>query len=129
MPTAPIQAPTNSLAGALQLTNYFFNAAISYKRKNRHRFQSLDATLESPEDNTEATEQEDKQIFIHRALSRLNALDRISLQLFYLKEFSLEEVAGMMGQKVNTTKVRIHRARQRLADELRLILKNEALTL
>jgi DNA-directed RNA polymerase specialized sigma24 family protein len=29
----------------------------------------------------------------------------------------------------NTVKVRIHRARQRLADELTLILKKEALTL
>ncbi|MEJ0032301.1 MAG: sigma factor-like helix-turn-helix DNA-binding protein [Bacteroidota bacterium] len=48
------------------------------------------------------------------------------MQLIYIKEFSLEEVADMMGQNANTIKVRIHRARQRLADELKLLLKKEA---
>ncbi len=106
-----------------------FNTAISYKRKNKRQFQSLDASLVNPDEGTAAMEREDKQFFIDQALKNLNALDRISIQLFYLKEFSLEEVASMMGQKVNTTKVRIHRARQRLADELKVILKKEALTL
>jgi RNA polymerase sigma-70 factor (ECF subfamily) len=41
----------------------------------------------------------------------------------------MEEVAEMMGQNINTIKVRIHRARLRLADELKGILKQEALTL
>jgi RNA polymerase sigma-70 factor (ECF subfamily) len=74
-------------------------------------------------------EKEDKSIFIDQALDKLNEADRLSLQLFYLKEFSLEEVADIMGQKINTTKVRIHRARQRMADELKGILQKEALTL
>lgn len=34
-----------------------------------------------------------------------------------------------MQQPVNTVKVRIHRARQRLANELTTLLKKEALTL
>lgn len=107
-----------------------FNTAISHKRKNRHQFQSLDVSLVNPEGGAAISmERKDKQVFIDRALKNLNELDRLSIQLFYLKEFSLEEVAGMMGQKVNTTKVRIHRARLRLADELKLILKKEALTL
>lgn len=106
-----------------------FNTAISYKRKNKRQFQSLDATLVNPDEKASALEREDKQVFIDRALNKLNIMDRLSIQLFYLKEFSLEEVAGMMGQNVNTTKVRIHRARQRLADELKVILKKEALTL
>jgi DNA-directed RNA polymerase specialized sigma24 family protein len=41
----------------------------------------------------------------------------------------LEEVAETMGQNMNTLKVRIHRARLRLADELKKLLKEEALTL
>jgi len=62
-------------------------------------------------------------------MDHLNEADRLAIQLYYIKEFSLEEVAKMMGQNMNTLKVRVHRARQRLADELRKILKEEALTL
>ena len=62
-------------------------------------------------------------------MNQLNEADRLAIQLYYIREFSLEEVAEMTGQRVNTLKVRVHRARQRLADELTRILKTEALTL
>jgi len=62
-------------------------------------------------------------------MARLNEADRTALTLFYLDEFSLEEIAEITGMQANTAKVRIHRARLRLADELKLILKQEALTL
>ncbi|MBI3482053.1 MAG: RNA polymerase subunit sigma, partial [Bacteroidetes bacterium] len=55
--------------------------------------------------------------------------DRVAVQLYYIKEYSLEETAEILGQNINTLKVRVHRARQRLADELKKILKEEALTL
>jgi RNA polymerase sigma factor (sigma-70 family) len=74
-------------------------------------------------------ERDDKSVFIGQALRKLNETDQLAIQLFYIKEFSLEEVADLMGQNVNTIKVRIHRARQRLADELKILLKKEALTL
>ena len=64
-----------------------------------------------------------------QAMEKLNEADRLAIQLYYLKEFSLEEVAELMGQNMNTLKVRVHRARQRLGDELKQILKEEALTL
>lgn len=107
-----------------------FNAAISQKRKNRQQFVDIEnRAIESPDRLEAATEKEDKEVFIARAMERLNEADRLAIQLFYIREFSLEEVADLMGQQVNTVKVRIHRARQRLADELKSILKQEALTL
>lgn len=107
-----------------------FNTAISYKRKNRIITEGIDnRQLENPERADAGAERDDKQVFVARALKKLNEADQLAIQLFYIKEFSLEEVADMMGQNVNTVKVRIHRARQRLADELKGILKTEALTL
>ena len=100
-----------------------------YKRKNKQVFESIEKTHDQGEETEALLEKDDKKIFIGKALSKLNEADRLSIQLFYLKEFSLEEVADMMGQKMNTTKVRIHRARHRLADELTTLLKKEALTL
>ena len=107
-----------------------FNTAISYKRKNRLITESIGMKqIENPERADSGMERDDKQVFIGQAMKRLNDADQLAIQLFYIKEFSLEEVADLMGQNVNTIKVRIHRARQRLADELRTLLKKEALTL
>jgi RNA polymerase sigma factor (sigma-70 family) len=107
-----------------------FNTAISYKRKNRQLFEGIENKgFENPERADADLEREDKQVFVDKALKKLNEADQLAIQLFYIKEFSLDEVAGMMGQNVNTIKVRIHRARLRLADELKLLLKQEALTL
>lgn len=107
-----------------------FNTAISYKRKNKQTFQSIENTIVEYSDRADKQmERDDKQLFVGKAMDSLNEADRLAIQLFYIKEFSLEEVAETMGQNMNTLKVRIHRARLRLADELKKLLKEEALTL
>ncbi len=107
-----------------------FNTAISYKRKNRQQFQSIENTVIEYQGEAEGMlEKNDKKRFLHLALAKLNDADRAALTLFYLEEFSLEEIAEITGMQANTAKVRIHRARQRLADELKNILNQEALTL
>ncbi len=107
-----------------------FNTAISYKRKNRQQFQSIENSIVEYSVRADSQiEKDDKQFFVKKAMDELNEADKLAIQLYYIKEFSLEEVAELMGQNENTIKVRIHRARQRLADELKKILKEEALTL
>jgi RNA polymerase sigma factor (sigma-70 family) len=107
-----------------------FNTAISYKRKNRQQFVSIENTfVEYHGDSEGMLEKNDKKKFLNLAMAKLNEADRTALSLFYLQEFSLEEIAEITGMQSNTAKVRIHRARQRLADELRNILNHEALTL
>jgi RNA polymerase sigma factor (sigma-70 family) len=106
-----------------------FNTAISYKRKSRQSFQSIEnvVTAYSHEDVT--LERTDKQKYLAQAMTKLNEADRTALSLFYLEEFSLEEIADITGHPANTIKVRIHRARLKLAEELKAILNHEALTL
>lgn len=107
-----------------------FNTAISYKRKRKGSYQSIEnAIVEYGQEGEEMLERTDKKKFINLAMSKLNEADRLALNLFYLQEFSLEEIADITGMQANTVKVRVHRARQRLADELKTILQKEALTL
>jgi RNA polymerase sigma factor (sigma-70 family) len=107
-----------------------FNTAISYKRKHRHEFQDIEtaAGLTNGEHDG-SLERHDKKKFLAMAMEKLGEADRTALSLFYLQEFSLEEIAEIMSMQANTIKVRIHRARQRVADELKIILQKEALTL
>jgi RNA polymerase sigma factor (sigma-70 family) len=107
-----------------------FNTAISYKRKNRQTFQDIDHTaIAHTQESESALERKDKTKYINQALARLNEADRAALTLFYLEEFSLDEISEIMQTPANTLKVRIHRARQRVAEELKSILNQEALTL
>jgi RNA polymerase sigma-70 factor (ECF subfamily) len=106
-----------------------FNTAVSYKRKQRNPLHSLDAAGDEAAEWTSPAEQHDKEKFLHMALNRLKEADRMAISLFYLKEFSLEEIGEIMETDPNTIKVRIHRARIKLADELRALLSKEALTL
>ncbi|MEJ1237688.1 sigma-70 family RNA polymerase sigma factor [Chryseolinea sp. T2] len=107
-----------------------FNTAISHRRKSRPDFQSIETTrLVQNHEGEDRVERSDKRRFLEAAMNRLNQADRTALTMFYLEEFSLEEIAEVTGMQANTVKVRIHRARQRLADELKTILKSEALSL
>jgi RNA polymerase sigma-70 factor (ECF subfamily) len=107
-----------------------FNTAISYKRKHRYQFQDIEtAVIKHHYDDDGELERNDKKRYLDLAMSKLSHADRTALTLFYLQEFSLEEIAEITGMQANTAKVRIHRARQRLAQELTAILNHEALTL
>lgn len=107
-----------------------FNTALSHKRKNRVVMDELDQqTVAYHEHADHALERNDKQQYVAQALQLLSDADREAVQLYYLRELSLEETAEVLGLNLNTLKVRVHRARQRLAEELRKLLKEEALTL
>jgi RNA polymerase sigma factor (sigma-70 family) len=107
-----------------------FNTAISAKRKNKMRLDSIENQIIAHDGAAaDALEKNDQQVFIAQAMEKLNDADKLSIQLYYLQEFSLDEVAEMMGQTTNTIKVRVHRARLRLAEELTKILKSEVVTL
>jgi RNA polymerase sigma factor (sigma-70 family) len=107
-----------------------FNTAISYKRKQRPQMQEIEnSIIEHPDRADSDLERDDKRVFVARAMENLSDADRVAVQLYYIKEYSLEETAEILNQNINTLKVRVHRARQRLADELKKILQQEALTL
>jgi RNA polymerase sigma factor (sigma-70 family) len=106
-----------------------FNTAISYKRKRKGSYQSIENVIVEYDQGEDVLERNDKKRFINQAMSKLNEADRLALNLYYLQEFSLEEIAEITGMQANTVKVRVHRARQRLAVELKSVLQKEALTL
>jgi RNA polymerase sigma-70 factor (ECF subfamily) len=103
---------------------------VSFKRRHKRVFADIEKVYVADGYSVQGQLQEQDQArFIQRALDQLNEADRLAVQLYYIKEFSIQEVAGLMGQNENTVKVRIHRARHRLGEELKKLLKQEAVTL
>ena len=69
-------------------------------------------------DPTTADELEHELIAMEQELSRLPAIEREALTLFYLRELSLHEIAQALDIPIGTVKSRLHRARRMLRREL-----------
>jgi len=79
----------------------------------------LERKLESPQgrglDHGEKAALRD---FVGRLLARAPEDDRIILTLKELEDFSVEEIAELLKLKSSTVKVRLHRARKRMLEDL-----------
>lgn len=111
-----------------------FNAALMQKRKNKVELvdiqNSSDAFLvKHSSDSAEDLQKNERKMAIQKALRNLSADDTTMITLFYLKELSLEEIAEITKISAETAKVKIHRARKRLSEEMKKLLKDEVKSL
>ena len=105
-----------------------FNAALMFKRKNR--IQTEDIELSPSAQCVAANTDNDLKIseqrqYIQKALNHLSPDDVTMITLFYLKEQSLEEIAQVVGISAETVKVKLCRARKRLAETMNKLLGSE----
>lgn len=101
-----------------------YNAAISKARKKKVEFVSMDENTivnYSTDDLTESVHQidpEERQQALRRALSALPAQDNLLISLFYKAEHSIEDISGITGLSESNVKVRLHRIRKKLYEEM-----------
>lgn len=105
-----------------------FNTAISHKRKNSIEVDAMDEIVEQPISslNTSDTVLElEREKYLGLAMERLLPLDASLISLFYLQQLNLEEIGEVVGIKASAVKVKLFRARKRLAKELKMMLAGE----
>ena len=61
---------------------------------------------------------EEQRLQVHQGLGRLTALDRATLEAFYLEGQSLIEMSDAFDAPIGTIKRRLHVARKRLAEKV-----------
>lgn len=106
------------------------NTAISKRRKVKYHTQDIDKTpIKATVENTNDLKLNEQREYLQLAFNQMQEDDVTVLTLFYLKELTLKEIAEVLEIEVNSAKVKIHRARKKLAQKLQLILKQEAKTL
>ena len=132
----------NSL-GAFQSSSTFktwffrivYTTSISKLRTRRNLEVSIDtvkisdAEIESTESAMGQLNTSDRQKYLQAALERLEADERALLKMYYYDDFSMEEVSGITGLTISNVKVKIHRSRKRLLQELRIFLKDELISI
>jgi len=109
-----------------------YTTSMTFLRKKKLPTDSMDddavfmqVKLVTSEVKLDSAEQKSRSYYVNLAISQLLPDDAAILTLFYQGEQSLEEIAGVMAMETNTVKVKLHRARQRLKQQLEGLLKQE----
>lgn len=110
-----------------------YNAAISAKRKERLKTQSVDAAREKmglePSDShpsqapSHALEAAERQKLVQQALRELPDEYRTVLILKEMENLSYEEIAELANIPIGTVRSRLHRGRSELREKLRVLLQ------
>lgn len=88
------------------------NECYSILRKKKH-FQAYDDAVQ--QDNAYLSNYvKEEYIDLYRAISRLNEKVKICVILFYLEDYSVTEIAGVLKIPAGTVKSRLNRARREL---------------
>jgi len=101
-----------------------YNAAISKTRKKRPELVPMDSyiidnyTETEPLKGLESIDPEEQKAMIERAMERLSGDDNLLITLFYKSENSIEDISNITGLTMSNVKVRLHRIRKRLYEEL-----------
>jgi len=106
-----------------------YNAAISKTRKKKVEMIAIEETVISNYStdeigrNINELDENDRQLILEKVLKRLPDEDNLLITLFYKNENSIEDISDITGLSVSNVKVRLHRIRKRLYDEMNEAIK------
>jgi len=109
-----------------------YNASISRTRKKRLELVPMDNyiihnyTEDDVAGGIDEIEPEEQKAMIEHAMERLTDDESLLITLFYKGENSIEDISNITGLSMSNVKVRLHRIRKKLHDELALMM-NRAL--
>ncbi len=111
-----------------------YNLCVSQLRKNKKQIHSLDdeeknIDIEDTHNKMEQIEEKERTRYINQAIENLNPEEKTIITLYYQDELSVAEISDVTQLTQSNVKVRLHRARLKLYDELNRILKHELNTL
>ena len=105
-----------------------YNAAISRTRKKKLDLIPMDNYVinnYSEDDVSKGIDEidpEEQKIMIERAMEHLTDDENLLITLFYKGENSIEEISNITGLSMSNVKVRLHRIRKKLHDELAVMM-------
>jgi len=123
--------------GRSKFSTWFFriviNESLKFLKRNRNTVDIESGESESAGPGyTEIDDilgREQQKFFIDRAMKRIPSNEALVLTLFYIQDYSIEEIKDLTGWTVSKIKVLLHRARKSMYGELNRELSSEKKTL
>ena len=129
----------NSFPNGSTFKTWFFrivyNTSISRLRTRKNGEVKIedvkisDADIHETESAVTQLNTEDRQKYLNIGLDRLEPEERALLKMYYFDDFSMDEISTITGLSVSNVKVKIHRSRKRLLQELKFVLKDEIISI
>jgi RNA polymerase sigma-70 factor (ECF subfamily) len=101
-----------------------YNASISKTRKKRIDLVPMDNyvihnyTEDDVSTGIDEIDPEEQKVMIERAIEHLTDDENLLITLFYKGENSIEDISNITGLSMSNVKVRLHRIRKKLHDDL-----------
>ncbi|WP_422361388.1 RNA polymerase sigma factor [Reichenbachiella sp.] len=120
--------------GESKFTTWFYrivmNMAISRTRKKRIRTEDIDSRPSGIAEYSSFEEfgglkAKDRTYYLNQAVSKLKDEERLLITLYYFDELDMDEIVEVTKIDKGNLKVKIFRARKKLADVLRKMLPTE----
>lgn len=101
-----------------------YNTGISKVRQRKNFFVSIDNVVINDSDSDFGNENLSIRIEeLQTALKKLSRDEQLLVSLYYTEENSIEDVSYITGLTVSNVKVRLHRIRKKIHDELKGVKK------
>ncbi|MDH7446854.1 RNA polymerase sigma factor [Aquimarina sp. 2201CG14-23] len=99
--------------------------AINYLRKQKKELEHLNSYKTIPVDSNQESsdEYQDTLMLLKKAIQKLPYKQQLVLNLFYIEEYSVKEISGIIHVSAGTVKSRLFNAREKL----KLIIKKQEL--
>jgi len=126
----------NSFQGKSKFSTWLFRIVYytSLTKYQNTKYQRISVQFEEKDqldrdsavnDGLISLHEKDQIKFLHAAMNQLNPEDKLAITLYYVEEKSQPEIAELTGWNLSATKVRIHRARQKLDRYLSHVLSGD----
>jgi len=112
-----------------------YNTSISKLRARKNREINIDdikisdTEIQCAESIVEQLNKDDRQKYLEIGLGRLEPEERALLKMYYYDDFSMDEISVITSLSVSNVKVKIHRSRKKLLQELQFVLKDEIISI
>jgi RNA polymerase sigma-70 factor (ECF subfamily) len=125
----------NTFKGEAKFSTWLYSIvyrnSISFLRKKKLDYTELNNVSYKIAEDSEVSDptnillQEEQKIYVQKAIDRLPEIDAFLVTLFYLNESTVEEIEEITGLSNSNVKTKLFRARKKLHDTLRSLLKEE----
>lgn len=113
------------------LYSIVYRTAVSKTRKKNLETVDVDDhvtdnyTTDADAPQAKELDQTEQSKLVKQAINRLPELDALIITLYYMEESSVKEIEEITGLSESNIKVKLHRARKRLQEELEALLQHE----
>ncbi|PKP39079.1 MAG: hypothetical protein CVT98_03400 [Bacteroidetes bacterium HGW-Bacteroidetes-15] len=122
----------NESGFATWLYRICYNTCITQKRKKNLEIKEINESIlggVNAQHTPVFLEQSDRLTYLSKALNALDPEDATIVNLFYIDDTPTSEIASIIGISEGNVRIKLHRARKKLKEELFGILKDEAVNL